>query len=274
VPFAKVDSAGPLDVYFEEEGRGEPVVLIGGLTSTLELWWAQRAALAREFRVILPDNRGSGRTRIPHDDGVRGPARFASDVRGLLDALGLERVHLIGASMGGMVAQQFAVDSPERLQTLSILCSHCGGAAAVPASADAVERMLRGASSDASAAERRAWLETQFHPAAFRESPGVIERALANRRAHPHTRAELERRIRGMQGWDVSDRLRELRVPALVMTGDADLLVPPESSRAIAERIPGAELVIVADAGHRFFQEKPAATNVALLGFLRRHTSR
>jgi pimeloyl-ACP methyl ester carboxylesterase len=271
MPFAKIESSGPLDVYFEEEGGGDPLVLIGGFTSTVETWWAQRPALAREFRVILPDNRGSGRTRIPHDDGVRALARLASDVRGLLDALGLERVHLVGASMGGMIVQQFALQSPERLRSLAILCSHCGGEDLVPASRQVLEKMLRGSGSDASDAERRARLEVLFHRATFREAPEVIERTLASQRAHPHTPAELARRGQGMADWDVSDLLAHLRVPTLVMTGDADLLVPPENSRLIAERIPGAELVEIADAGHCFFQEKPAATNAALLDFLRRH---
>jgi pimeloyl-ACP methyl ester carboxylesterase len=271
MPFAKIESSGPLDVYFEEQGRGDPLVLIGGFTSTVETWWAQRPVLAREFRVILPDNRGSGRTRIPHDDGVRALARLAGDVRGLLDALGLERIHLVGASMGGMIAQEFAVQSPERLRSLAVLCSRCGGAVSVPAAAEVAEKMLRGASSDASDAERRAGLEALFHPAAFRESPEVIERLLAQRRAHPHTPAELARRSQGIATWDVSDVLAHLRVPTLVMTGDSDLLVPPENSRIIARRIPGAELVEIGDAGHCFFQEKPAATNAALLDFLRRH---
>jgi pimeloyl-ACP methyl ester carboxylesterase len=271
VPFAKIDSAGPLDVYFEQEGKGDPVVLIGGFTSTLELWWAQRPALAREFRVILPDNRGSGRTRIPHDDGVRGLERFAGDVRGLLDALSLERVHLVGASMGGMIAQQFAIESPERLRSLAILCSRCGGTASIPAAPEIAEKMLRGASSEASEPEARRGLEALFHPQTFREAPEVIERALANRRAHPHTPVELARRNQAIAVWDVSDVLRHVDVPTLVMTGDADLLVPAENSTLIAERIPGAELVSVADAGHCFFQEKPAATNAALLDFLRRH---
>jgi len=271
VPFAKIDSAGPLDVYYESEGEGDPVVLVGGITSTLELWWAQRPALAREFRVILPDNRGSGRTRIPHDDGVRELERFAGDVLGLLDALGLERVHLVGASMGGMIAQQFAIQSPERLRSLAILCSRCGGAVSIPAAREVAEMMQRGASSEASEGEARRGLEALFHPRTFRESPEVIERFLANRRAHPHTPVELARRNQGIALWDVSDLIRHIDVPTLVMTGDADRLVPPENSDSIAERIPGAELVWVADAGHLFFQERPAATNAALLDFLRRN---
>jgi pimeloyl-ACP methyl ester carboxylesterase len=271
VPFAKIDSSGPLDVYFEEEGTGDPVVLIGGFSSTIELWWAQRPRLAHEFRVILPDNRGSGRTRIPHDDGWRGMERFAGDVRGLLDALGLERVHLVGASMGGMIVQQFAVESPERLRSLSILCSRCGGADSIPAAAGVGERMERGAAAEASDAERRAGFEVMFHRSTFREAPEVIERMLAQRRSHPHTAAELARRGQAIAGWDVSDVLRHVAVPTLVMTGDADELVPPGNSDLIARLIPGAELVRVADAGHCFFQEKAAATNAALLDFLRRH---
>ena len=107
-----------------------PVVLIGGLSSTVETWGRLAELLAQRYRVIRPDNRGSGRTRIDPDDGDRSMPAFAGDVRGLLDALGLDRVHLVGASMGGMIVQQFAVTWPERLLSLTIACSHCGGAAA------------------------------------------------------------------------------------------------------------------------------------------------
>ncbi|HBZ70031.1 MAG TPA: alpha/beta hydrolase, partial [Deltaproteobacteria bacterium] len=109
MPVLKANNAGPIEIYWQKSGQGEPVVLVGGLTSTIEVWGRQTSALAANHCVIAFDNRGSGRTRIPIDDGVRTPKRFAGDVLALLDGLELARVHLVGASMGGMIVQEFAL---------------------------------------------------------------------------------------------------------------------------------------------------------------------
>jgi pimeloyl-ACP methyl ester carboxylesterase len=270
MPFARVDNAGPVEIWYEEHGAGAPVVAVGGLTSTVETWGLQAPALAARFRLVLLDNRGSGRTRLPADDGVRTPARLAGDVRALLDALGLERVHLIGASMGGMVVQEFALAWPERLRSLVIACSTCGGPHATPAAPEVVQAMLRGAARDASEAEQRRALAVLVHP----ESPARRSEGLAfyeaTKKAWPHSAEEVARRVLGIRAFDTFARLPELRVPTLVLTGSDDALVPPANARLLAGRIPGAELVVVPESGHVFFCEQPEATNRALLAFLAR----
>jgi pimeloyl-ACP methyl ester carboxylesterase len=270
VPFARGDNAGPVEIWYEEQGAGAPVVAVGGLTSTIETWGLQAPALAARFRLVLFDHRGSGRTRVCADDGVRTPARMAGDVRVLLDALGLERVHLIGASMGGMVVQAFALAWPERLRSLVIACSSCGGPHATPAAPEVVHAMLRGAAQDASEAERRAALAVLVHP----ESPARRAEGLAfyeaTKKAWPHPAEEVARRALGIRGFDAWADLPRIRVPTLVVTGSDDALVPPANSRLLAERIPGAELVVVPDAGHVFFCEQAEATNRALVDFLTR----
>jgi alpha-beta hydrolase superfamily lysophospholipase len=106
MPHLDTTSGGsPIRIYYEEEGSGPPVVLVGGLTSTVETWGLQRPALAEFYRVIMPDNRGSGRTRVPDDEGHRSIDGFAADLLALLDGLELSRVHLVGASMGGLIVQ-------------------------------------------------------------------------------------------------------------------------------------------------------------------------
>ena len=101
MPTLHVQNKGSIEIYYEARGEGPPVILIGGLTSTAAVWGLQIPALASRYQVITPDNRGSGRTRLTSDDGVRTPARFAGDVLALIDGLELDRVHLAGASMGG-----------------------------------------------------------------------------------------------------------------------------------------------------------------------------
>src|SRR5688500_11135090 len=99
MPYADGPSGSGLQVWYEEQGAGEPVVLIGGLSSTIETWGPLADLLTERYRVIRPDNRGSGRTRVEPDAGDRAMSTFAADIEHLLDALGLDRVHLVGASM-------------------------------------------------------------------------------------------------------------------------------------------------------------------------------
>jgi pimeloyl-ACP methyl ester carboxylesterase len=257
---------GPIDIYYEMEGAGDPVVLIGGLTSTVETWGMQRPALAERYQVILPDNRGSGRTRVANDDGERSMEVFADDVLALLDGLGLDRVHLIGASMGGIIVQAFALAHPERLRSLVLACTTFGGPDAVAADPDVIAALLSatGENSDAS-------LGVVAHPETPAKRPEAIDFYLAGKNAQPHSAEEVAARARAVAEFDAGQRVSEIRTPTLVLTGAQDILMPPRNSELLAERIPGAELVMIEEAGHIFFCEQPEATNRALLDFLARH---
>ncbi|MEE9240374.1 MAG: alpha/beta hydrolase, partial [bacterium] len=257
MPTLAAENRGKIEIYYEEEGSGEPLVLIGGFTATVEVWGRLRPLLAEKFRVIMPDNRGSGRTKVIGGDGDRAPGRFAGDVFALLGGLGIGRAHILGGSMGGMIAQEFALEHPERTRSLVIACSHFGGADKVSAAPGVREKRLRGGVPGATEAEKRAALETIFHPDTIDNRPEVVEFYDRNKQAFPHGREELEARTEGMAGFDASRRLPSLSVPALVIAGESDVLVPTENSRLIAERIPGAELAIVEGAGHHFYSERP-----------------
>ena len=252
--------------YYEERGSGEPVVLIGGLSSTIETWGHVADRLAERYRVIRPDNRGSGRTRLDPDDGDRSMQAFAGDVRDLLDALELETVHLVGASMGGMIVQQFAVTWPERLRSLTIACSHCGGAVAVPASQDTVRKLVAASSGGDPDAVRRG-LEVVAHPDSFTERPEALEYYQWTKESWPHSTEEIQKRMAAIASYDVSEAIRAIRVPTLVITGAQDILIPVENSRRIAERIPGARLALVEGGAHIFFLEQAEAMAAELMSF-------
>ena len=271
MPFLRTENAGLIEIWYEEAGQGAPVVLIGGLTSTTEVWGRQVPGLAATHRVVTLDNRGSGRTRLAEDDGVRSPERFAGDVRALLDGLGLERVHLLGASMGGAIVQAFALSWPERLRSLVIACSSPGGSHAVAAGPEVIQALLRGSGAEAPPEAARAALEVALHPATFEKRPGAVAFYEGTKRAWPHPTAEIARRAAGIAGFDAWKGLASLAVPTLVITGAGDRLVPPENSRRLAARIPGAELAVIPDSGHVFFVEQPEATNRALLEFFAKH---
>ncbi len=271
MPTVTGENAGRITIHYEETGSGTPLVLIGGLTSTLEAWDGMVPALARRHRVIRPDNRGSGRTRVEPDDGRRSMERFADDVALLLDALAIERTHLLGASMGGMIVQEFALRHPGRLRSLVIACSHHGGPQALPTPPEVAAAMVAGAAQGADAASRRAGLAVLFHPKSFETAADAIAGYDASKHEHPHSAAELAQRAAAVAAFDASERLSSIDAPTLVIHGADDRVVPAENGRRIAERIRGAEWVAVPEAGHVFFLEHPRATERAILDFLARH---
>jgi pimeloyl-ACP methyl ester carboxylesterase len=246
-----------LHIHYEDQGSGEPVVLVGGLSSTVETWGPLAEMLARRRRVIRPDNRGSGRTRVEPDSGDRSIPTFAADVRRLLDALAVDRVHLVGASMGGMIVQQFAVTWPERLLSLTIACSHCGGDAAVAAGEETVRKLVAASSGGAEAVARG--LEVVAHPDSFTLRRDALDYYQWTKETWPHSAEEISRRMAAIARYDVAEAIRAIRAPTLVVTGAQDILVPVENSRRIAERIPGARLALIDGGAHIFFLEQPEA---------------
>lgn len=271
MPFVRGDNAGAVELYYEEAGEGVPVVLIGGLTSTLEIWVQQVPALAARHRIVCPDNRGSGRTRVAHDDGVRSLERWAGDIELLVDGLGFDRVHLVGASMGGMIVQEFALTRSDRLRSLVVMCSTAGGDSGVPIPEETLRVLVAGQAPGATEEDQRAALRAIAHASSFERCPERLQRYSADKDAWPHSPEELAHRQQGMASWQSFDRLCDLDVPTLVMTGTADVLVPPGNSELLAERIPGAELVTFPDTGHVFMIESPDAVNAALLEFFAKH---
>ena len=268
MPTLHVQNKGSIEIYYEARGEGPPVILIGGLTSTAAVWGLQIPALASRYQVITPDNRGSGRTRLTSDDGVRTPARFAGDVLALIDGLELDRVHLAGASMGGMIVQEFARHHADRLRSLTIMCSTFGGERATHPTREVISAMAAGSGADASDEEKRAMQATNIHPDTPRLRPEQLAFYEGTKTAEPHSSQEIALRMAGMADFNVYDEIAKLTLPVLVMAGSHDVLIPTANASKLVERIPGARKVIVEDAGHVFFAEQPEACNQALLDFL------
>ena len=243
-------------------------MLVGGLTSTIEVWGMQRSALAERFRLILPDNRGSGRTRVPRDTGARSMKGFADDVRVLLDGLDLDRVHLVGASMGGMIAQTFALAYPDRVRSLVLACTSFGGPQAVAAAPDVVAKLLSSSGDGADAS-----ISVVAHPSSPTERPAAVAFYLEGKHAYPHSPEEIMRRAQAIVAFDVADEVKAITAPTLVITGAQDQIVPPENAKRLVARIPNVELVEIDQAGHIFFCEQAEQTNAAIAQFLSRHAA-
>lgn len=272
MPTITGDNDGPIEINYREVGSGEPLVLIGGLTSVLEVWDLMVPELSKHYRVITPDNRGSGKTKIPNDDGNRAPAHMARDIRILLDGLGLDKVHLLGASMGGMVVQEFAIAYPERLASLCVCCSNVGGSRTVQASREVLEQFLGETQKPKSLEEARAAMGILIHPDSLTKATDNLDFYIQTRDAQPHSREELGRRTLGVSQLDTYDRLTGVAAPTLIVTGSHDQLVPKENSKIIHQAIAGSEYVEIENTGHVFFAERPDASSRALLDFLAKHS--
>ncbi|HZO81138.1 MAG TPA: alpha/beta fold hydrolase [Candidatus Binataceae bacterium] len=259
-----------INLYYESHGGGAPLLMIMGLGSSALSWEpALIADLARGFRTIVCDNRGTGRSDKPREE-YSIPA-MADDAAALLDALGIARAHVFGVSMGGMIAQELALNHPARVQTLTLGCTTAGGRNAVPAPPESMKILMapRAGLSDADII-RRAW-PLGYTEGYIRSHRDVLEAAITRVLQHPTPPYAYKLQLDSTFKFKTYDRLPQITAPTLVITGAEDVLIPARNSEIIAERIPGAQVHIIPGAGHQFFHEKREEFVAALTEFLRAH---
>ena len=251
-------------IYWEEHGSGEPLLLIMGLGVTLEGWSRLGPALAERYRTILFDNRGAGRSSVP--PGPYAIDTMADDAAAVLDAACVARAHVFGISMGGMIAQELALHHPERVASLVLGCTACGGRDSVPASREvgaalgARETMTR---------EQAMWAMAPYiyDVSTPRER---IQEDFAHRLSAPVTAEGYFSQLAGIRAWGGSlSRLPSIAAPTLVIHGESDQLVPPDNGRIVARAIPGARLVMIPNASHIFTTDTFDASLDAVLSFLK-----
>jgi pimeloyl-ACP methyl ester carboxylesterase len=262
MPHVKV---GDIQIYYEIHGAGsQTVTLIRGLGSDLLAWFPQVPEFSKLFQTIVFDNRGAGRTDKP--DGPYSIEQMAQDVNGLLDALDIRRTAMLGVSMGGMIAQEFAIRHPEKLTCLILGCTSFGGPKSIPPPREIWKALLAGAGAD----EQTRMLQQQalFCDDTIANNRGVIEEYLAARSRFPIPPHALALQADAIMKHDTSDRVGRIRTPTLVMTGKEDRLIPPGNSRLIADRIPGAILTELTG-GHLFMCEYPSDFNHAVIEFVK-----
>jgi pimeloyl-ACP methyl ester carboxylesterase len=268
MPIVKV---GDINICYEIHGEGEALVLIMGYGGSSGQWFRQIPGLSRDYRVVAFDNRGTGRSDKP--DVPYTMQMLAQDIAGLLEALAIDAAHIYGVSMGGMIAQEFALRYPEKVISLILGCTVCGGAHTTPPDAEAMtvlfdmERMKRLTPEEA-ARESLPFLCSQEF---IDNNPDIVEQWIAKSVEYVTPVHGYMRQTEAIMGHDAYDRLPQIKAPTLVITGTADRMVPFENSRLLASRIPNAELVILENVGHGFFIEAAEEADKAILDFLGRH---
>jgi pimeloyl-ACP methyl ester carboxylesterase len=259
---------GDLDIVWDVAGPsdGEPVLMINGLGAVHGSWQLQLAALAERYRVYSFDNRDVGETGSGTDTRPYATERFARDAAGLVEALEIGSVHVIGASMGGAIAQELAIARPDLVRSVQIACSW---AWIEPWLGDLLgqwDEMF--AAMGALAWARSSWLWVFTHR--WYENPEWIAALVDGVRTAPHaqTATMFSRQCRAALDFDARGRLGAIRVPAHVIAGDEDIFTPPRYAIEIANAIPGATLTILPEVGHGMFWEAPDAFNASLQAFL------
>ncbi len=252
-------------IYWDEQGHGEPILLIMGLAYTAHMWHRTRPLLAEQYRTIALDNRGMGRSDIPA--GPYPIPLMASDAAAVLDAAEVQSAHVFGVSISGMIAQEFALQYPERVRALILGCTGAGGPTAVRCDPEATQ-MLKTRSEMSPDRAAEAAVPFIYDPATPRER---IEEDLRLRRAWFPRPEAYHSQLQGILAWEGYSRLPEIRVPTLVIHGESDRLVPAGNANIIADRIPGAKLVIIPHASHIFQTDQPTAAHDAILQFLEQH---
>jgi pimeloyl-ACP methyl ester carboxylesterase len=246
-----------IDVYYERSGSGPRLLFLNGSGSTLATSALLIDTFTGEFDVVAHDQRGLGRTSIPA--GPYEMADYASDAAALLDEVGWGTCRVVGVSFGGMVAQEFAVTWPERVERLALVCTSPGGGGG----ASYPLHELAGLPADERAAIGVRILDTRFTPEWLDAHPadrGLVEmmaqRALGEK-TPDQLRGEAEQ-LGARSRHDVCDRLARITCPTLVASGRYDGIAPPANAEAIASRVPGAELRFY-EGGHAFFAQDPKA---------------
>jgi pimeloyl-ACP methyl ester carboxylesterase len=242
-------------LYWESAGTGDPVLLIHGLGLSGGAWWRTVDALAPSMRVITFDHRGIGRSASL--TYAYTTEAMADDAVSILDGLDIDRLHVYGFSLGGMVAQQVALRHPARVRSLVLGATHSGGRRTSFPDAEVIAFFRRRARM---AQEEAAWASVPFNygPRCQAQQAERIAQDIERRLQNPFNERAYRAQLLAGSLHNCYGRLERIRAPTLVVHGAHDRIIPVANAHATAERVPGAELRILKDAGHLYHTEEPA----------------
>lgn len=256
-------------LYYKTYGQGEALVMIPGLGAGHESWFRQLPAFKKRFKVVTFDPRSIGRSDRPKQPyGFRD---LADDVIGLIDHLGIGMAHIFGQSLGGLVAQEVAIDYPDRVLKLVLVSSTVAGGDTNPTNPELMEALGYAggtAEVDFSKLDTRRTMNTvigmSFNSPLYRKALQFLSRFFVK----PEMFDGLSDQLRAIAGHNTIDRLHLIQARTLVITGAEDRIVSPRGSEVLADRIPNAKLVMVKGGSHGFNVEMTALFNREVLEFL------
>ncbi len=251
-------------MYYEIHGQGDPLFLIMGLRRNAEWWYRQTPFLSEHFKVIAFDNRGAGRSdKQKMDYSIR---LFADDTAALMEALKIKKANVLGISMGGYIAQELAINYPDKVRRLILGCTSCGGKRAVLMSQEIKKKFeaVEGLTPEEILNNN---MDIYFSDEFIQEHPEKIEEFMEISFRHPQPPEFFDRQFAACLKHDTADRLHIISVPTLIMAGDDDPLVPSENSQILKDLMPAAELFFFPGLRHCFFIEAATAFNEKAVAF-------
>ncbi len=256
---------GDTEIFYETHGEGEPLILMAGVGQWHQFWYRNLPDLAKHFRVVWFDNRGIGlssKPDVPYDIPM-----FESDLLGLLDHLEVDRAHLVGHSLGGLVSLTLAMQHPERVGKLVAISTLYPGPNFVPWT-EAAGALLFDRGGDPVEVVRRG-VRVSTAPGFAERDPETAEKLMWLRfNSQQSGQLYLRQSMAGAE-YLKEDHMREIPNPVLLLYGDHDEVVPPANGRLIAEKLPNATVQIIEGAGHMLPLERPTETSAAIIEFLK-----
>ena len=236
-----------INIYYEIHGKGFPLVMMTGLAGDTN-WWSleEVKAYSHYFKLIIFDNRGAGRSDKPKKE--YSIDQFATDTLRLMDALKIEKAHILGSSMGGMIAQEIAINHPERVEKLVLCSTHCGGIRKVNPSQDVLDMMT---SSNQDLID--GIISLCFTKKIIENNPKLIlefKKKISKTRIPPKSYIL---QLKSVDSFDTYSRLKQIIAPTLILHGKNDLLVPVANAEILASQIPNANVKILEHEGHWIF---------------------
>lgn len=261
---------GDIEIAYKQIGQGvNPIVLITGGGVTMDGWspyLIDKLTASNDNRVIIFDNRGAGETTIGTKEFSIN--QFAEDTIGLLDALDVEKADVLGFSMGAFIAQELASLHPDRVNNLILYASSCGGPDAVPPSPEVIQTFSNTSLTPEETAQEI--IPLLFPPQWFRDNPNYLNYVPIPKESV--TPEVLQKQSEAITNWSGNcNVLANITSPTMAIVGTEDVFTPPENSVNIVEKIPGAWLIQIRDAGHGLMDQYPQIFNKIIITFLNIH---
>ena len=256
-------------IYYEIEGDGDPVIFFSGVGGGSWSWYRQIPYFTKKYEVVVFDNRGAGKSDKPREPYSM--EDFAEDGALILDRLGIWKTFVVGISMGGMIAQTFALRYPKRVRALVLGATHCGGSERIPPEPEVLACFMDNeglTEEEIIDKNTRILFSANFllkHPKEVEEYKQV------QLQAGVQPQYALENQLLAIRNFSCCHKLHSIEAPTLIVTGSDDILVPPENSKILKDRIPNSELVLLPDVGHAIHVEAADQFNRLVDKFFEKH---
>ena len=252
-----------INLYYEIHGQGEPLVLIEGLASDHNAWGPHLDALTKHFRCLIFDNRGMGHTDKPESEYTT--RVYAEDTASLMDAVGFSDAHLAGLSMGACIAQELCLAYPDKVRSMVLVS---GWARPDNYFAELVNLWIQMAENSETDVMWKDILLWSFSPKMYKERPKDIQSLKDDLNQADISMRAFIQQARSLITHDAYDRLAQVKVPALILVGSADIFTPYRLAEELHRAIPGSQLEVLENQAHAFPLENPQALDGRLIHFI------